>query len=230
MISIKQLEAGYDKHKVLDRLTLNLEGGTVHGLIGLNGSGKTTFFRCMAGLIKPDGGSLLIDDIPLKRTDVAFMETEPWFYHGITGKEYLNLFRDKTAKAFDPVGWARLFSLPVNELIDTYSTGMRKKLALLAVLKINRRVVLLDEPFNGLDLESVRIMTPLIKQLSSPDRLIIVSSHLLETLKEICHKVHHLDAGRIRKTYSGDSIGDLEKEIFGSIDENIDKRISGLLP
>jgi ABC-2 type transport system ATP-binding protein len=161
MIAIENLSVSYGNHRVLENLSVVLPLHSVHGLVGMNGAGKTTLLNTMAGFIKPGSGTIQMKGIPLKRTDISFLETENFFYSNITGREYLGLFKSPP----DVAGideWNRIFMLPLDQLIGSYSSGMKRKLALAGVLRQEKPVVILDEPFNGLDLESSRLLSMII--------------------------------------------------------------------
>ena len=227
MISILDLNKTYGDKPVLKNLSWNLDEGQIHGLVGLNGSGKTTLLKIISGVIRPDSGSVMHGNIPVTKKMLTLLETEPYFYHGINGKEYLSLF--KGTHGFDTPGWAELFHLPLKELVDNYSTGMRKKLALLALLKSGKPLLLLDEPFNGLDLESTRILSKVLKKLSGPGKTIIITSHMLETLGDLCDRIHYLSDGVIRKTYLQGETSVMSNEIFHEFDKQTEVKINQLL-
>ena len=111
-----------------------------------------------------------------------------------------------------------LLQVPLDELITTYSTGMRRKLALLGVLKLDRPVVLLDEPMNGLDLAAVRVLEAIVRKLAEQGRTIFISSHVLAPLKALCGQIHLLQGGGIRRTYLPDEMDTLEKALFEDLD------------
>ncbi|MDQ3051116.1 MAG: ATP-binding cassette domain-containing protein [Bacteroidota bacterium] len=229
MISIKGLVVGYGDKKVLNGIDWSLETGRIHGLAGLNGSGKTTLMKALFGIIKPESGSMEINSAPFKKRMLSFLETEPYFYHGITGEEYLSLFISGGIVKFIAEEWATMFHLPLNELIDNYSTGMKKKLALLGVIKTNKPLLLLDEPYNGLDLESSRILTAVLKKLKQAGKTIIITSHVLESLTNLCDQIHYLKNGVIDKTYLPHDLMLMNDEIFKELDQNIENKIDDLL-
>lgn len=229
MLTITDLVAGYPGKEVIHQLSLQMKPGVIHGLVGLNGSGKTTLLRCISGVLKSASGKVQFADQPLIRNQVSYLETEPYFYHGITGREYLSLFSSKGNNSFDTNEWADIFSLNLDTLIDGYSTGMKKKLGLLAVLIMDRNVVLLDEPFNGLDLESVRVLSTLLQSWKHPEKVIVVTSHIIETLKDTCSEVHFLSDGVIRQSFMGESLSKIEDVVFRDIDSGLNDKISELL-
>lgn len=200
MVTITNLTVQYDTHIVLDELTLNLDDGQAHGLIGLNGSGKTTLLNTIYGLVKSTKGEIKHNDAPLERKKIAFLQTENFFYSTITGKEYLDFFLYYNP-SFNISPLLDLFQLPLNELIDSYSTGMKKQLALLANLILDKDFVILDEPFNGLDIERIYVLTHLIKKMKDKGKTVIVTSHNINTLLPICDKIHYLYAGKIAQSF-----------------------------
>jgi ABC-2 type transport system ATP-binding protein len=228
MLTISELVAGYPGKEVLQRLNLHLDSGRIHGLVGLNGSGKTTLLRSISGIMKPFSGTISYSDRKLLPNQVSYLETEPYFYHGITGREYLRLFNVNREVRFDPQQLSELFSLQLDVLIDGYSTGMKKKLGLMAVLMMNRQVILLDEPFNGLDLESARTLSMLLLNWNNPDKVILITSHIIETLKETCSAIHFLNNGIIQNSFTGSDLLDIEKVIFSDIDHQIQEKIEKL--
>ena len=233
MITITELNKSFGDKKVLNGLSCTLDDGMIHGLVGLNGSGKTTLLRIISRNLKPDGGTVLINGQPATKKVLMLLETEPFFYHGINGREYLSLFRTEDPVKFDINGWAELFHLPLGDLIDNYSTGMKKKLALIALLKTGKPVMMLDEPFNGLDLESSRVLSRVLKKLCVPGKTIIITSHMLETLGDLCDRIHYLSEGTIRKTYQQEEKGIIAAEIFHEFDKRteavIDRLVSGII-
>jgi ABC-2 type transport system ATP-binding protein len=218
MIEVRDISIQFDGHTVLDRITHSFASSWVHGIIGLNGAGKTTFFNLMAAVLKPGSGSLSLDGRPLRRKDSGYLETTGYFYTGITGREYLGIFPATNAD-FNLEGLQELMRLPLDELVETYSTGMKKKLSLLRILKQDRRVYLFDEPFNGLDLESARVMELVIRRLQGKGRTVFVSSHILSSLLNVCDQIHHLSGGRFVRTYEGGDFGEIEQELFGALEK-----------
>ena len=152
MITIEDLNFSYDGNsKVLDSLCLSLPENKIHGIVGLNGAGKTTLLNAIYGLVKIDSGRINREGRPISRKETSYIVTENFFYSNITGREYLSVFKNPK---FDSDKWNGLFSLPLDQIIDRYSTGMKKKLALLAILKQDKSLMILDEPFNGLTLSN----------------------------------------------------------------------------
>lgn len=196
MITIENLSFSYGKSAVINSLNWQLEPGCIHGLVGLNGSGKTTLFNLIAGWLKPAGGSIIKENLPLRREQSALMETNPQFYPMITGQEYLDVFILRNP-GFKIEAWNKIFKLPLKEVVDNYSTGMKKRLDLMGILALNREILILDEPFNGLDFEAVRLVQQILPSLTSKGKTIIISSHIPESLTSICNSISLINNGEI---------------------------------
>jgi ABC-2 type transport system ATP-binding protein len=200
MLTIEQLTVQFGDHRVLDGLEMQLPTGAIEGLVGLNGSGKTTLLNTIYGYNRRRTGKIYWQQAAVDRRQTAFLETENFFYKSLSGREFLALFPDGTTTGFQADTLAALFQLPLDEWVDTYSTGMRKKLALLTVLKQNKTLMLLDEPFNGMDLESNYILREILLKLKEMGKTILLTSHILETLTPVCDRIHHLQDGKIIRT------------------------------
>lgn len=196
MLSIEAMSAGYGSDLVLSGLDLELAPGQVHGLVGRNGAGKTTLLETIYGFIRARTGRVRLDGRRPTARDLAYLPMENHFYPKITGREYLRIFQARS-RGFDLDAWASVFLLPLDRYADTYSAGMKKKLALLGTLSLGRPVVLLDEPMNGLDLESNLLMGRLLRGLADSGRIVLVTSHVLESLTSSCDWIHVLEGGRI---------------------------------
>ena len=227
MISIKHLVVSYqlDKPVIID-LNLKMEENKIHGVVGLNGSGKTTLLNTIFGLKKPISGIVLYHGEKANKKHISYLLTENYFYSNITGREYLQLFKNKN---FLTGKWNDLFLLPLNELIDNYSSGMKKKLALMGSLKQNKPVMILDEPFNGLDIESTRILRMILLKLKEKGKTIIITSHIIVTLTNLCDSIHFLEEGKIKFSKSKSEFAAFEKEIFESIEEKNLRLVEELL-
>jgi ABC-2 type transport system ATP-binding protein len=228
MLSISNLSIHYGENQVIKNLDLSLEAGQIHGLVGLNGSGKSTLLRTIYGLKKKSDGSIEFENTLLNKSRVAFLETENYFYSRITGYEYLKLFQQRNPR-FHIEEWNKLFELPLHSFIETYSTGMKKKLAFLAVICLDKPFIILDEPFNGVDLDTSQIIKTVIKGLISKSKTILITSHILETLTSICETISYLKEGKIQFTISRESFSELEGRIFHDHDIENERIIRQLL-
>jgi ABC-2 type transport system ATP-binding protein len=184
-LELQHLRAGYGEHIVLDNLSAKLQTGKIHGIVGKNGQGKTTLLNVLRGALTPLQGSCLLDTQPIMPHHVAMLEIESFFYPRITGNEYLRLFQFAN-KHFDAEKWNGIFELPLNDEIETYSAGMRKKLAFMGIMGLNRPLLLLDEPFNSLDLDTNYTLVDILKLIASRGTTVILTSHIIEPLVAVC--------------------------------------------
>jgi len=221
MITINNLTISYNKSEtVIDNLNISLDEGLIHGIVGLNGAGKTTLLNALFGLKKLDEGEILFDNQKINKKSIAYLVTENFFYSNVTSREYLNLFKNQK---FDIDQWNKLFTLPLDTVVDGYSTGMKKKLALLAILKQDKPLMILDEPFNGLDIETCRIIRMILLRLREKNKTIIITSHIIETLTNLCDFIHYLENGKIKYSKDKNGFSDFEREVFEKIEnENIE--------
>ncbi|MBK8522503.1 MAG: ATP-binding cassette domain-containing protein [Ferruginibacter sp.] len=225
MINVQGLSVSFNDHAVLKNITLDFEEGLVHGIVGLNGAGKTTFFNVLAKMLKPDWGDIKQNGMALGIKDTVYLETTNFFFSRITGNEYLKIFK-QTNTEFNLTALQEYFKLPLNELIENYSTGMKKKLALLAVLKQDKTVFILDEPFNGLDLETNKILEIIILSLKQKQKTVFVSSHIIEPLLTTCDKIHLLENGCFVRTYLKTDFSKIEEDLFGKLKTEATQLIS----
>lgn len=227
MITIENLVVSYDKgQNIIDSLNLAISDNTINGIVGLNGAGKTTFLNSVYGLKSIDSGDIKFNDRKINKKEVSFLETENYFYSNITGREYLSLFKNPD---YDSDKWNQLFLLPLDTIVDDYSTGMKKKLALMGILKQDKPIMILDEPFNGLDIETCRIIRQILLKLKERDKTIIITSHIIETLTNLCDYIHYMEKGKIK--YSKDKLDfkEFEREIFASIETKNEELINQLI-
>jgi len=214
MISIKDLTVSYQKGvNVIDSLDLQLNDNTINGIAGLNGVGKTTLFNAIFGLIRKNKGEILFDGQALTKKEIAYLPAESFFYSFITGREYLSLF-DKSG--IDK--WNSLFKLPLDKIIDDYSTGMKKKLAIFGVIRQNKPVIMLDEPFNGLDIETGHLLKLILLRLKEAGKTLIISSHIIESLTSVCDCIHYLESGKVKFSRDKEQFDGLEQELFSTIE------------
>lgn len=216
MLTIIELHCAYGDKTVLDVPRYELAPG-VHGIVGLNGAGKTTLLNALYGFGRNADARVQWKGVDMSHGNTAFQEAESYFHPGITGGEYLQLFMPISAKQVEHTLNA-LFEVPLDQLISTYSTGMRRKLVLLGVLRLDREVLLLDEPFNGLDLASVRVLESVIRRLAERGRTVLVTSHVLGPLVALCDHVHLLAQGTFTRSFARGATEGLEEALFGELD------------
>jgi ABC-2 type transport system ATP-binding protein len=227
MIILNDLHVRYGNNHVIKGLNLDIADHSIHGLVGLNGAGKTTLLNAIYGLKEKAKGEIRCGSAQFCRRKIAFLETENYFYPRITGMEYLKLFRTNNP-AFDIDKWNEFFELPLHRLIESYSNGMKKKLALLGVIALDREILMLDEPFNGLDLETVEKLKRLLPSLKS-SKTILITSHILESLLGICDSISYLNGGMIQFTRERREFDSIEDEIFAVHRDRIDQQIKALI-
>ncbi len=225
VIEIKNLSFAYSSKKVLNDLSLTIEEGTVHGILGDNGAGKTTLFNLLFGNLNTDNQTLFFFKEIYK--EIAYLETDTFFYSYMTGSEYLSLLT-QFSKA-DLNKWNEIFELPLKEYVHLYSTGMKKKLSILGVLLLNKRVIILDEPFNGLDIKTCEIINYIIQRLKLIGKTVILSSHILETVVNNADKISFLEFGTITKTYDKTEFVELTEFVKSKFRNNISSEIDKLL-
>lgn len=225
MLSIKDLSFSYNEEPVLKDINISFEVNHIHGIVGLNGSGKTTFFNVLAGFLSPDNGTILFDNAEVLKKDIAYIDAESFFYPKLTAAEFLSVF-PKSNSNFNETGLAHIFNLPLDEFIENYSTGMKKKLLILSQLKQDKQLFIFDEPFNGLDIESNKSLQYIIELLNKKGKTIFIASHIIEPLFGLCHQIHHLKNKNFAKSYFPKDYELLNKEVFGEFDEHLKNTLS----
>jgi ABC-2 type transport system ATP-binding protein len=186
------------------------QAGQVTGYLGPNGSGKSTTLKMITGLIDPTEGEILFRGEPVAKDRIAYrrrlgyVPEEPHLYPHLTGAEYLEMVGQlrglPDAHLAEKInGFLKLFSLYGDRYvaISSYSKGMRQKILLAAALLHNPDLVLLDEPFSGLDVNSALILRNLIRELAARGKVVLFSSHELETVERVCSRVVILHKGRV---------------------------------
>lgn len=211
MIKIENLSKSYGTNQVLSDINLTFEQGKVYGIVGENGSGKTTLFKCITGIEKHNG-RITSDLNPLK-DNIGYLQTEPFYFSKITGREYIQLLCNARGKDNSNLNNRNIFDLPLNQYAITYSTGMKKKLALTAILLQENQYYIFDEPFNGVDIQSNIIILDILRQLKKLGKTLIISSHIFSTLSDICDEIHLLKRGQFIRKVSKDEFDDLEEEM-----------------
>lgn len=211
MIRINGLSKNYGNKNVLKDIHMEFSRGKVYGIVGENGAGKTTLFRCIAGL-ESYHGEIISEIHPLKN-HLGLLFAEPFFFSKITGKEYIQLLCNARGKKKMKIEEKNIFDLPLHQYASTYSTGMKKKLALTAILLQENECFILDEPFNGVDIQSNILITEIILKLKELNKTVIVSSHIFSTLNETCDEIHLLRKGEQIKSVQKIDFKALEEEM-----------------
>ncbi len=211
MIKIEKLSKSYGKKQVLKTIDLEFKKGKVYGVVGENGAGKTTLFRCISGLETYSGN--VSSGFKKLKNHLGLLLAEPFFFSKITGKEYIQLLANTREIKLSKIEKKNIFDLPLNQYASTYSTGMKKKLALTAILLQENDVFILDEPFNGVDIQSNLIITEIIKRFKELEKTVIISSHIFSTLADTCDEIYLIKNGAIIKKVKQVDFNNLEMEM-----------------
>ena len=218
MLEIKNLRKAYGTHMVLYDVSLALRPGTIHGLVGANGAGKTTLINCLYGLENNFVGTVQDTAGRPIREHTGLLPYEPYFYPRLTGREYLEFcLQARGRPVVDFSAWNQLLMLPLDQYADEYSAGMRKKLALLALLVQNLDYLILDEPFNGLDLEANLLLKEMLRRLRDRGTGILLTSHILGALTETADEITVLADGRVHRHYEAAAFGTLENDLLDAL-------------
>ncbi len=207
---------------VLDDVSFSARAGEVTGYLGQNGSGKSTTMKLVTGLLAPSAGSILFHDEPISKDPIAFkrrmgyVPEEPHLYTHLSGLEFLTMLAQLRHLAMPATcdrieELLRLFGLAGDRHapISAYSKGMRQKVLLIGSLLHNPDLILLDEPFSGLDVSSALVLRSLILELAARGKVVLFSSHELETVERLCSRVVILHRGGIVADDSVEHLRDL---------------------
>jgi ABC-2 type transport system ATP-binding protein len=202
LLELRHVSKHYSGIAAVDDVTFSARPGEVTGYLGPNGSGKSTTIKMITGLIEMTYGQILFqgrpidDDLMSYKRRMGYVPEEPYLYNHLSGAEYLTMvaqLRDLPAKQYSECidGLLRLFSLHDDRhaSISGYSKGMRQKILISAALMHNPDLVLLDEPFSGLDVGSALVLRSLIQELAARGKVVLFSSHELDTVERICSHV-----------------------------------------
>lgn len=227
LLECQNLTKSYSSKIAVNRLNLALEPGRVYALLGPNGSGKTTFMKMAAGLVKPTSGSLLYEGRPIgtySKAHIAYMPTESFFYSYMTGKDagryYQDFFTDFDLKKYFCL--LEMMNLDPIQKVAKMSSGMMAKLKIALTLSRNARLIMLDEPLNGIDIVARDKIVSTILEAFSPEKTFVLSSHLVDELEKIIdHAIFIKDgelvlegpAEQLRREH-GKSIVTLYREIY----------------
>lgn len=220
-LSIESLTVVRGGRRVLEACTIVLRLGRVHAVVGHNGAGKTTLFDTLFGFLTPQGGSARLGARALQQSDVAYLPTTLELYPGLTGRETLVLFGHGTLAPI-ALRQAAALDIPLDDVIDSYSYGTRRKLALVGVLSLSRPVLLLDEPFEALDVVSRRIVRHLLRRATEQGQTVLFSAHELESLASFCDTVSLLQGGAVQGQYPALTMPELEALLAREVDRRVD--------
>ena len=228
MLESKELTKKYGDKTAVDCVSLSMEPGHIYAMLGPNGSGKTTWMKMAAGLVKPTSGTVCFNGAPVgieSRKYVAYMSTEPYFYDWMNieaaGKYYQDFFDDFSMEHF--LHMLHEMDLDEKDKIRTLSSGMVAKMKIALTLARDAKVYMLDEPFNGIDLLARDEIRPAILRAAVPEKLLLLSSHLVEEMEAIADRAVFIRNGRLvevrdleeMREVDGVSMADRYRSIFG---------------
>ena len=204
MLKISGLSKKFKKKVIIDNVDLELEFGNIYGFIGPNGSGKSVFFKTICGFLKADSGTVVLNDQVIGidfLPDLGVLIEKPGFIENYTQYDNLkylaqikNIINDEEIRtALEMVG----LELDNNEKVKNFSLGMRQRLAIAQAIMEKQKILILDEPFNGLDKQGVAQIKQLLLELKSPDRLILLTSHIAGDIEELSDYIFEFTAGKI---------------------------------
>lgn len=210
MLHLKIDEKSYGRKSIFSQLTLDLQVPGVYGLVGKNGVGKTTLLECIVGQTSFKGGMHWNQQI-LDKSEVAWCPTHPFVYEYLNSTEFSRFFAQ--LMKIEQIKSKVVFDVPERPLIKEFSTGMKKKAYLNALLQKEYTLYLFDEVFNGLDMESVFALQKLILSLGKT-KIVMVSSHIIDSLFKICDAIFWLNDGRIER-FERNEYRNLELKLLG---------------
>lgn len=207
-IKVKNLSKKFKNDYILKNININFESGKIYGLIGRNGSGKSVFLKLLCGLYKPTIGNILYDDIDITKGDVIPPNTralieKPNFIDDLSGFDNLkflasiqNIITDKEIlKTIKDVNLEK----DINKKYKYYSLGTKQKLGIAQVLMENPEVIILDEPFNGIENKTVESLKEILEKEKKKNKIVIISTHIKSDLELLADDIYEFDEGNINK-------------------------------
>ena len=235
MLKIINLSKSYKNKKAIENISIEVNKGEVFGFIGHNGAGKTTTIKSIVGIHNFEEGDILINSKSIKKNpieckkDIAYIPDNPDIYESLTGIQYLNFIADifkvsKTEREEKIKYYSEQFEInkALGDLISSYSHGMKQKLVIISALIHSPKVLILDEPFVGLDPKASFILKEIMKEFCDNGGCIFFSTHVLEVAEKICDKIGIIKGGKlISYGKTNEVIGDKSLEnIFMEMIEN----------
>ena len=214
MIEIKNVCKSYDgKNNAIDNISFNVEDGCIFAFIGHNGAGKTTAIKAIVGIHDYDSGEILINGKSIKvdpiecKKIMAYVPDNPDLYENMKAIDYINFICDmyeisKNDRIYNINKYSKLFEIEnnLNDLISSFSHGMKQKIALIAALSHNPQILIMDEPFVGLDPKAVFDMKEIMHEMVKDGKIIFFSTHILDVAEKLCDHVAIIKKGKIIKT------------------------------
>jgi ABC-2 type transport system ATP-binding protein len=206
-IEVNHISKNYGDQKVLKDVTVSFEKGKIHGVVGRNGSGKTVLFKCICGYIKPDAGKVLLDGKQIGKVmdyppSLGLILEAPGFLPNFSGLFNLQLLQGINNKVDVPYLRSVMQQVKLKNVgkkpVGKYSMGMRQRLGIAQAIMEDPELLILDEPFNGLDSQGVEDMRQLLLSLKEKGKTILITSHYTQDIEALCDTVHEMDAGVIK--------------------------------
>lgn len=234
MLKIEHLTKKYGDFKAVDDLSLSIAPGEIYGFIGHNGAGKTTTLKSVVGILQFDEGEIFIDGTsvksdPLKsKKGIAYIPDNPDIYEFMTGIKYLNFIADifgvDSVKRLERIReYAGLFELTADlaQPISTYSHGMKQKLAIISAWLHDPKLIIMDEPFVGLDPKAAHILKGMMREVCDKGGAIFFSTHVLEVAEKLCDKIAIIKDGKLIRSGTMEDVkgDDSLEEVFLELEE-----------
>lgn len=234
MIQINHLTKQYGDKKAVDDLSLHICPGEIYGFIGHNGAGKTTTLKSCAGILRFDAGDILIDGVSVKadpltcKGKIAYIPDNPDLYDFMTGIQFLNFIADvfgvTSRDRQERIGaLADSFELTADlaQPISSYSHGMKQKLAIISAWLHNPKLIMMDEPFVGLDPKASHLLKEMMRQACDRGSAIFFSTHVLEVAEKLCDKVAIIKQGKLIRSGTMEEVkgDDSLEDVFLELEE-----------
>ena len=229
MLKIEHLTKLYGEKKAVDDLSLHIRAGEIYGFIGHNGAGKTTTLKAAVGILEFDRGDIFVDGKSIRqeplacKREMAYIPDNPDLYEYMTGIKYLHFIADiygvdVQTRRERIHKYADLFALTddLGQAIAAYSHGMKQKLAIIAAWIHQPRLILMDEPFVGLDPKAAHILKGMMRELCESGGAIFFSTHVLEVAEKLCDKVAIIKGGKLIRSGTMEEVkgDDSLEEVF----------------
>ena len=210
MISIRNVSKSYDgKVKVLDNVSFDIKDGEIFAFIGHNGAGKTTMIKSIIGILDFDSGDIIINNYSIKsdpikcKKEMAYVPDNPDLYENMRAIDFINFVCDMydVSNRDDIIKYAKMFEIDdkLYNDISSFSHGMKQKVALIAALAHNPNVIIMDEPFVGLDPKAVYDVKEIMKKMAHEGKIIFFSTHIIDVAEKLCNRVAIIKDGKIVK-------------------------------
>ena len=234
MLRIEHLTKKYGEKKAVDDLSLHIQKGEIYGFIGHNGAGKTTTIKSVVGILDFDEGEIYIDGKSVRtnslecKKDISYIPDNPDLYEFMTGLQYLSFISDifgvgdkERKERIEKYADAFLLKDDLNSVISSYSHGMKQKLAVISALVHEPKLIIMDEPFVGLDPIASHLLKEIMRQRCDEGGAIFFSTHVLEVAEKLCDKIAIIKGGKLIKSGTMEEVrGDSSLEsVFLELEE-----------